>query len=231
MSRSLFTSREGGVSSAPYLSFNLATHVGDDVEAVHKNREILAASLGIVRHSLFFMNQVHGRDVAVIDENSSSADLPAVDALFTTSKGIALVTLVADCIPLLLHSPRAVAAVHVGRKGLIAGVFQETLKHFHNHGIDSSEIKAELGPSICGRCYEVDQILYQEVVSILPSTSTTYQSTAGKPSLDIEAGLISLLKSHGIQWNSSHLCTVHDSGYFSYRRDGITGRQAGVITL
>jgi YfiH family protein len=231
MSRSLFTSREGGVSSTPYLTFNLATHVGDDLQSVEKNREKLAFDLGLPSTSLFFMNQVHGSDVEVIDENSSSTTLPSVDSLFTTAKGVALVTLVADCIPLLLHSAGAVAAVHVGRKGLLAGVFQETLRQFHRHGIHSGEIKAELGPSICGRCYEVDQDLYDDVVTQLPSTSTEFSSDAGKPSLDIQAGLTSLLDSAGVIWSSSQLCTMHDSGYFSYRRDGITGRQAGVIAL
>lgn len=231
MSRSFFTSREVGVSSAPYLSFNLATHVGDDGEAVRKNREILASHMGVPLSSLFFMNQVHGNGVAVIDENSSAEDLPAVDALFTTMKGVVLITLVADCIPMLMHSPSAVAAVHVGRKGLLSGVFQETLKHFQHQGISNTEIRAELGPSICGRCYEVEQDLYHEVVSSLPATSTEFRSSAGKPSLDIQAGLVALLESAGIEWASSHICTMHDQGYFSYRRDGITGRQAGVITL
>ena len=227
MSRSLFTSREGGVSSAPYLSFNLATHVGDDVEAVHKNREILAASFGIIRHSLFFMNQVHGRDVAVIDENSSSADLPAVDALFTTSNGIALVTLVADCIPLLLHSPRAVAAVHVGRAGLINNVAIKALEQMRNLG--ANQIHAILGPSICGKCYEVPLKMQQEVASTHPaSLSSTYQ---GSPSLDLPAGLIAELMKQGVTYEASPICTMEDPLYYSHRRDNPTGRFAGVVSL
>lgn len=231
MSRSLFTSREGGVSTAPYFSFNLAQHVGDDGDSVTANRAILAGQLGLSTLSLYFMNQVHGRSVAVIDENSSADDAPDVDALFTTLPGVALVTLVADCIPLLMHSSRAIAAVHVGRRGLVEGVFQATLEVFIEHGISTDEIRAEIGPSICGRCYEVDEALYRDVITVIPAAATGHKSRQGKPCLDIEAGLGSLLDIAGISWSSTNLCTMHDVGYFSYRRDGVTGRQAGVITL
>ena len=225
MSRSLFTSREGGVSSAPYESFNLATHVGDNAEAVLENRKILAMQFGLPIEGFFFMNQVHGRDVAVIDERSNPAQIPTVDALFTRRRGIALVTLIADCIPLLLHSDSAVAAVHVGRQGLIKGVFEETIKVFTSHGISPQEIRAELGPSICGRCYEVDGAMFSEITKQIPAT------TAENSCLNLESGLISLLTELGITWSSTNKCTLHDAEYFSYRRDGVTGRQAGVISL
>lgn len=225
MSRSLFTSREGGVSSAPYESFNLATHVGDDLAKVLENREILAQHFGMDLENFFFMNQVHGRDVAVIDEHSQSSELPTVDALFTTRKDLSLVVLVADCIPLLLHSERAVAAVHVGRQGLVEGVFEATLDLFKSHGITSSEMRAELGPSICGQCYEVDGAMFDDVTNQIPATASTDSC------LNIEAGLVSLLEENGIAWSSLGECTAHNNAYFSYRRDGVTGRQAGVITL
>ena len=225
MSRSLFTSREGGVSSAPYESFNLATHVGDELTKVLANREILAQRFGMDLENIFFMNQVHGRDVAVIDEHSRSSELPTVDALFTTRKELSLVVLVADCIPLLLHSERAVAAVHVGRQGLVKGVFEATLDLFKSHGITSSEMRAELGPSICGQCYEVDGAMFDDVTNQIPATASTDSC------LNIEAGLVSLLEENGIAWSSLGECTAHNNAYFSYRRDGVTGRQAGVITL
>lgn len=227
MSRSLFTSRNGGVSVAPYESFNLAVHVGDDRNAVQKNREILAKQLGIAHSDLYFMNQVHGNDVAEIAELSQPSNVPTVDALFTTVPGKYLVTLIADCIPLLLRSERAVAAVHVGRQGLVCGAFEKSLEVFNKHGIKNSEISAEMGPSICGRCYEVDSTMYEEVTTQIPATA---HNTAAR-SLNIEAGLISKLDAAGISWKSSGLCTLHDPGYFSYRRDGVTGRQAGVISL
>ncbi len=225
MSRSLFTSREGGVSSAPYESFNLATHVGDDPQSVTKNRAILAQRFDLPVENLFFMNQFHGRDVAIIDENSDSQSAPTVDALFTTRKGVALVTLVADCIPLLLHSEKAVAAVHVGRKGLVKGVFEAAFEVFQSHGISSQQLRAELGSSICGRCYEVDSAMYRDVTEHIPATASENSC------LNIAAGLISLLEANSIAWTSVGECTSHNNSYFSYRRDGVTGRQAGVITL
>jgi polyphenol oxidase len=225
MSRSLFTSRDGGVSSPPYESFNLATHVGDDVSTVRENRKTLASNFRLPFENLFFMNQVHGREVAIIDENSDPADVPTVDALFTQRRDVGLVTLIADCIPLLLHSDKAVAAVHVGRQGLVKGVVEATLAVFESHGISPGEIQAELGPSICGRCYEVDGAMYNEVTGQIPATAS--QNSC----LNIEAGLISLLDKSGVVWSSPGKCTAHDQGYFSYRRDGITGRQAGVISL
>lgn len=229
MSRSVFTSREGGVSNPPYDGFNLATHVGDSLDFVNSNRAELAKKIGLPLEKIFYMNQVHGAEVAQITADSDIASPPSVDSLFTTEKGVALVTLIADCVPLLMHSPRAVAAVHVGRKGLVAGVFQQTLQMFNANGITNREITAEIGPSICAKCYEVDQDVYAEVISKIPGASTENLSANGKPCLGVEAGLISLLEQHGVEWSSINLCTMHDSGYFSYRRDGVTGRQAGVI--
>lgn len=229
MSRSLFTSRNGGVSRAPYESFNLALHVGDDATNVHQNRQILAQQFGFPLESFHFMNQVHGADIAIIDGDSNPHEVPTVDALFTSTPGKVLVTLIADCIPLLLRSPTAVAAVHVGRQGLVRGAFESALKEFQLRDIAPSEIQAELGPSICGQCYEVDESIHRDVTHHIPATSmkTRPQSTC----LNIESGLISKLEGAGIQWKSTGLCTMHDPGFFSYRRDGVTGRQAGIIVL
>ncbi|MEN9305635.1 MAG: hypothetical protein RLY76_903 [Actinomycetota bacterium] len=231
MSRFLFTSRAGGVSNAPYESLNLANHVGDSFESVDENRLILANLLGYQRSQLFFMNQVHGNKVVIVDKNSDSEFTPDADALFTTQRDMALVTLVADCIPLLLESSNAVAAVHVGRKGLVLNILQETLRVFQEHGIKSNEVKAHVGPSICAKCYEVGKDVYRDVVALVPAAASQFRSLSDKPCLDIEAGLISQLDSQGVIWEKVGKCTMHDDGYFSYRRDGVTGRQAGVITL
>ena len=116
MARALFTDRHGGQSTGPYRDFNLALHVGDDPEVVARNRSLLAASWGIPAASLRFMNQIHGSRVAVAGASDETAELPEADALFTQQSGVALVVLVADCIPLLLVSDQGVAAVHVDRK-------------------------------------------------------------------------------------------------------------------
>lgn len=227
MARRLFTNRLGGVSKPPFESFNLALHVGDDAIAVAENRSRLAALIGVSPEKIFFMNQVHGRDVAIIDEGSDPSATPSVDALFTEVPGLALVTLIADCVPVLLYSEGAVAAVHIGRKGLVAGVLDSALEHFHRNEIPHSAIFAELGPSICGDCYEVDIESYHEVVESHPAAATSEAQRC----VDVAAGIRAQLKRYGIGFKQSPLCVMHDPGYFSYRRDGVTGRQAGVVLL
>lgn len=227
MAQRFFTNRMGGVSKAPFDTFNLALHVGDDPVAVRTNRDRLAALLGIESKALFFMNQVHGRDVSVIDELSDSMVAPSVDALFTRVPGLALVTLIADCVPVLLISSQAVAAVHIGRKGLVANVLDAALAHFSNSGIAFDDIEAELGPSICGKCYEVDIDSYLEVITSHPAAATTEELRC----VDVAAGIRAQLNKYGIQYKQSPICVMHEPGYFSYRRDGVTGRQAGVVIL
>ena len=173
------------------------------------------------------MTQVHGNKVAVIDKDSDPNHAPEADALFTSEPGFALATLIADCTPLLLKSNRAVAAVHVGRKGLVAEVLEETLGVFKRHGLEPSDLEAEIGPSICADCYEVDLQTYKEVVEKNPATATDEI----RHCLDVAGGLKYRLEKYGIEYKQSALCVNHTPGYFSYRRDGVTGRQAGVVWI
>lgn len=231
MTRFVFTSRAGGVSVSPYASFNLANHVGDDPVAVAQNRVLLANLIGVAQDKIFYMNQVHGKQIAVIDEKSDANQSPDADALFTKLRDVALVTMVADCIPVLMTSKDAIAAVHVGRRGLSLDIISEVLGIFESNGVGMREITAHIGPAICAKCYEVGVDVYQEVIDKVPAAATSFNSQSGNPCLNIEAGLISQLEISGVKWESINRCTMHDSGYFSYRRDGITGRQAGVVTL
>ena len=225
--RTLFFDRSGGVSAHPYQSFNIALHVGDDPNAVSKNRALLASHIGIDISRLHFMNQVHGKDVSLIRRENPINPSSTCDALFTTEPGIALVVMTADCIPLLLTSDRAVAAVHVGRKGLVEGVATETIKVFGDHGIKPDEISATMGASICGSCYEVDQAMYDDVVAQFPECATSRENR----SLDLIAGLQAELKKYGISPVIDRRCTAEDPSLFSYRRDDVTGRQASVVLL
>jgi YfiH family protein len=145
-----FTDRTGGLSTGAFLSNNVATHVGDEVATVLANRARLESDLGL---PIQFMNQVHGDVVATIGSEIVAA--PTADALITQKAGIGLAVMVADCIPLLLSNARSVAAVHVGRKGLMNEVAMSAIQAMRS--IDSSEITAVVGPSICGQCYEVSE--------------------------------------------------------------------------
>ena len=122
------TDRSGGVSSAPFDGLNLARHVGDDPDHVSINRARLAAELELPTDRLVFMNQCHGAHVEVVD-GPWPAEPPECDAVVTTATDLALVVLVADCVPVLLADPAAgvIAAVHTGRPGLLAGIVGATL--------------------------------------------------------------------------------------------------------
>jgi YfiH family protein len=216
-----FTKRTGGISHGAFASFNLGDHVGDAPEDVAANRKILIDSFGPTQ----FMNQVHGNRIAVIEHVTDEA--PTADALITGIPGITLAVMTADCIPLLLHSRESVAAVHVGRKGLVNNVALKTVELMREMGATS--ISAVLGPSICGRCYEVSEEIYNEVIELHPlAASLTSRNTL---SLDLPRALSAALTSVGVSVERRHECTVEDVEYFSHRRDGVTGRQVGVISL
>ena len=217
-----FTDRSGGVSQGVFTSFNLGDHVSDDAEDVQANRALLASKYGLVQ----FMNQVHGSRIVIIESVTDEA--PTADALVTGIAGVTLAVMVADCIPLILTSAEAVAAVHVGRRGLVNGVALKTVELMREMG--AKKIRATLGPAICGRCYEVSQDVHDEVVALHPLA--TAQTSSGTPSLDLPKALKGALAAEGIsEINDLQICTVKSVDHFSYRRDGLTGRQVGLVSL
>jgi len=217
---SVFTTRRNGASLAPFESLNLAQHVGDNRETVARNRELLAKITGPVQ----FMNQVHGDEVV---EVKTLIDDPTADALITTEPGIALAVMVADCIPLLLSSTTVVSAVHVGRRGLMNSVAMRAVEAMRALG--AGQIHAQLGASICGRCYEVPQELADEVIAKHPVASSLTNNLT--PALDLPRALIADLLAMGVTYEASPICTLENDEYFSYRRHNITGRNAGVVWL
>jgi len=217
---SVFTSRRNGASLAPYESLNLAQHVGDSAETVSLNRQLLSKMTGPIQ----FMNQVHGDEVVEI---KSLIDDPTCDGLITSVPGIALAVMVADCIPLLLTSTTVVGAVHVGRRGLMNSVAVKTIESMRKLG--AAQIHAQLGPSICGRCYEVPQDLADEVIAKHPAASSLTNNIT--PALDLPRALIAELVAHDVTYEASPICTLENDEYFSYRRHNITGRNAGVVWL
>ncbi len=234
--RWLFSDRLGGVSSAPYESLNVAHHVGDVPEAVASNRDLLLARLSTsapVR--LVFMDQVHGDRVAVIDAAHSavtSAEAPAaIDGMVTASQGVALVVMVADCVPVLLADPVAgvVAGVHAGRPGLRARIVVKAVEAMAGLGAEPGRTQAWLGPSVCPACYEVPEEMRADVAEVAPASWST--SRTGTPALDLRAGLTAELEALGARVTSVGPCTAESPDHFSYRRDGRTGRFAGVVWL
>lgn len=217
-----FTDRTGGKSTGAFGSLNLALHVEDDPTVVLENRRLLEEQLG---QPIQYMEQVHGDSVALI--GASTIDSPTADALLTQESGIALAVMVADCIPLLLSNAGAVAAVHVGRRGLLNGVAIKTLNKLRS--LDSSPVTAVIGPTICGSCYEVSQEIFNEVTDRYPASSA--RTPSGGFSLDLAKSLTLELIENGVTVIDESRCTVEHDSLFSYRRDGKTGRQVGIVWL
>ncbi len=229
--RRVVTDRRGGRSRAPYDSFNLGDHVGDDPGDVAANRSRVARELGVGEDRLVWMNQVHGADVTVVD-GPQDGPVAATDALVTATPGLVLGVLAADCVPVLITDPVAgvVAAVHAGREGLRRGVLPATLSAMASLGARARHVTALLGPAVCGACYEVPQEMQAEVAAVAPAAAVpTRRGTAG---LDLRAGLAEVLGRAGVtEVVHDPRCTVEDPQLFSHRRDGVTGRQAGLVWL
>nr|WP_032918697.1 peptidoglycan editing factor PgeF [Streptomyces rimosus] len=228
-----FTDRWGGVSAAPYAELNLGGAVGDDPESVRTNRELAAKALGLDPAGVVWMNQVHGRDVAVVDGPwRDGAEIPCVDAVVTARRGLALAVLTADCTPVLLADPVAgvTGAAHAGRPGLVAGVVPATVEAMTALGADPGRIIARTGPAVCGRCYEVPEAMRAEVAAVVPEAWAT--TSRGTPAVDMAAGVRAQLAAHGVRVGEhSHTCTLESADHFSYRRDRITGRLASYVWL
>ena len=229
--RRVVTDRRGGRSSAPYDSFNLGDHVGDDPASVAANRDRLAREVGVDPARLVWMQQVHGTGVTVVD-GPRPGPLPETDALVTAVPGLVLCVLVADCVPVLLADPEAgvVAAVHAGREGVRQGVVPAALRAMRDLGARPAAISALLGPAVCGADYEVPAAMRAEVAKVAPAAAV--RTRRGTPGLDLRAGLDELLRGAGVgQVVHDPRCTVEDRRLFSHRRDGVTGRQAGLVWL
>ncbi len=165
MARTLFTARAGG-----------------DLKLL-PNRELLRRQISL--HSLHFMRQTHSDIVKVVDETGSDFDC---DALVTRSPGVGLAALAADCMPITFAANNVVGVAHVGRVGLVNKISVKTVLAMRELGAGS--ITATIGPSICGRCYEVSIEMYGDVTAIAPASATSIEAH----SLDLRAGVASQLE-------------------------------------
>jgi YfiH family protein len=231
--RLVFTDRWGGASRPPYDELNLGAHVGDERDAVMENRRRLAAAVGLPEHRLLVAAQVHGTEVAVVEGPwASHADAPEADAMVTAVPGLGLAVLVADCAPVLFASadPLVVGVAHAGRRGMAGGVVPATLTAMRDLGAEPALVVAHIGPAICGRCYEVPAQLQDEVGRREPRARSTTRT--GTPALDVRAGVIAQLRAAGVgSIEVDDACTFESSRHFSHRRDGVTGRFAGVAWI
>ena len=177
------------------------------------------------------MEQLHTNTVTRVDA-PSAAPVEATDALVTREKDLALCVLVADCTPVLLsdHAAGVIGAAHAGRMGARNGIVKNTVQAMVDLGAQPSRIQVLLGPAAAGASYEVPEDMAADVEKHLPGSRTT--TTRGTAGIDVRAGLVRQLLSLGVTHiDADPRDTITDDDFFSHRRDGVTGRQAGVIWM
>ncbi len=225
-----FSERRGGDSPAPFDSLNLGFRTGDALERVRRNRIRLARALDVPRFAV--ARQVHGTGVARVSASAAGAGfddpdtaLGAADVLATTAVGVPLAVLVADCLPIVLASDDQLVLVHAGWRGLAAGILGRAATLF----ADPGRVVAAIGPAI-GPChYEVGPEVVDAVEARSPGGAVVVRRDGGM-SLDLGRTAIRGLAAVGIhEVDADQACTAceHDR-FYSYRRDGVTGRHAMV---
>lgn len=228
------TTREGGSSTGPYAGFNLARHVGDAPAAVAANRAALARTLaGELR--LQWLDQVHGTRVMRASA-ATTADEPRADAAWTDEPGVACCVLVADCLPVLLAAAngRAVAAAHAGWRGLAGGVVEAALAQVaQGAGCEPAQVLAWLGPCIGARRFEVGEDVVDAFGGGPRFVAQGWRDGRLRWLADLPGLAADRLRAAGVPVVSDGTaCTVEDaSRFFSYRREGVTGRLAAGVWL
>lgn len=229
--RAVSTTRAGGCSRGAYASLNLATRVGDDPGAVERNREVLRS---VLRVDPLWLHQVHGTDVV---DAESAPPLAHADAAVSRTRHRACAALTADCLPVLLagREGEVVAVAHAGWRGLAGdangGIIEATIARM---GVPGERLVAWLGPAIGQAAYEVGEDVYRAFVTPDPAAATAFRAgRVGKFHADLYALARRRLQAAGVpQVYGGGYCTFSDRDrFFSYRRDGATGRMATVIWI
>lgn len=225
--RAVQTTRLGGCSPLPWNGFNLGDHVGDEPARVAANRAELRLALPA---EPLWLEQVHG--IRVVDA-AVAAQRPVADAVFARQAGVVCAVMTADCLPVLFcdRAGSVVAAAHAGWRGLQAGVLEATIAAM---AVAPTEILAWLGPAIGPQAFEVGDEVRAAFVAADPAAAQAFQAHAGGKWLaDIYGLARQRLLAAGIRAISGgDFCTLSDARrFFSYRRDGITGRMATLIWL
>lgn len=226
--RIAFTDRHGGVSEPPFDTANLGLATGDDPAAVAENRRRVAQALGGDAGDpgrWAWARQVHGGDAV---EPAGPGRAGDADALVTSAPGLPLLVLVADCAPVALVAGGTIAAVHVGWRGLLAGIVPAAVELGRRRG--EGPVRAVVGPCISATHYEFGaRELHQLMRRFGPAVAG--RTANGAAALDLRAAVRAALDEAGVGDHTDiDLCTYASDSHFSHRRDGVTGRQALIIT-
>ncbi len=232
----------GGVSTDDYASLNCGLAQGDSPENVAENRQRVMAALAAPAADLQTMSQVHETDVAVIREIAEKP--PKADALVTTSKGIALGVLTADCVPVLLADARngVIAAVHAGWPSAFDGIVTKTIEVMRESGADLLQVRAAIGPCIRQDSYEIDRGYYERFLRQSPENEVFFRPVpekAGHFLFDLAGYVRRQTEAAGVREiaDCGEDTCAQPEKFFSYRRHmlsrghGRCGRQISVIAL
>ena len=213
-----FTGRDGGVSRPPFASLDLSATVGDDPDAVEINRKKVGAVLGFDPADLVLARQVHGCRVMEAEPDRSGI-VGEADVLVARHPGKVVAILTADCVPVILAGHGVVAVAHAGWRGLVAGAIEAAVERV------GAVTKAWVGPSIHACCYEVgDDVIQAFEQRDLPIADASHVDPG-------RAAVVALHRAGVSDVESLTDCTSCSDGYFSYRRDGVTGRQGAFAGL
>ncbi len=222
------STRVGGFSTGSYQGLNLGAHVGDDRSVVEKNRNWLAQQANMPSDPIW-LNQTHSTVVAEVSE--LTAQVLDADGVFTSATNLVCSAMTADCLPVMLTNTQGtqVAAVHAGWRGLANGIVENALELF------SGEVMAWLGPAIGPQAFEVGEDVLQAFMDFDPRAEQAFvpRDIKGKWLADMSILATQRLNKVGVtQVFDSGLCTYQNQqDFYSYRRDGVTGRQATFIWL
>ena len=221
--------RRGGVSAPPYDTANVGGHVGDDPAAVAANRARIAEAAGLVEPTRWvWLEQVHGTHVHVAT-GPTAASPPTADAAVTATRGLPLAVLTADCAPIALACDDAIGVVHAGHRGLEHGVIEAAVAALREIG--RGPVRAYLGPCIRAARYEFGAADLGRLVARL-GPRVEGRTRDGRPAFDVPAAVRLALEQCGVDAiEDGGVCTAGSADHFSYRRDGVTGRQATIAVL
>ena len=224
--KSLMTTRTGGVSAGQFASLNLAAHVQDDPFAVTENRRRLRETLPA---EPVWLNQIHGTHVV---QANTARGVPDADASFTRTHNTVCAIMTADCLPVLFcaRDGSVVAAAHAGWRGLASGVLEATLAAMQ---VPPGEVLVWLGAAIGPDAFEVGAEVRDTFIASHPQSATAFKPHQQKWLADIYALARIRLNACGVRAiHGGGLCTYTDAArFYSYRRDGVTGRMATLIWL
>ncbi|WP_174733850.1 peptidoglycan editing factor PgeF [Mesobacillus harenae] len=240
-----FSTRNGGASETPFYSLNLGHHVGDTPKAVFENRQRFSQKIGFALENWVGAEQTHGKRIQYVTKNDRGkgaaiydSSIVDTDGFYTQDKDVLLTLCYADCVPLYFIAPESgmIGIAHAGWQGTVKGIGREMVNAFAEKGISPDSIKAVVGPSICQKCYIVDERVITLVQNILEDVEKKPYNliSEGQYSLDLQELNKQILITAGVKKEAvsvTEYCTsCHEDLFFSHRRDkGASGRMISFI--